>query len=193
MKKLLLGIGGFSVLCVLSFVTLYVVLSWLALSLLPGALTGNQGVIQKSQIRGFPLKGYQDPEAYEAIVPVRGGWISAPFGVSPRYMGGTVFHTGVDFAVPVGTEVVTPMGGTVAYVDYDPGGYGNVVVIENGGVQMLFAHLSYALVAPGDRVSPGKVIGFSGNSGFSTGPHLHWEVRVNGQPKDPIAFMQGKK
>ena len=69
-------------------------------------------------------------------------------------------------------------------------GYGNYVIVEHGnGIETLYGHLSSIDVAPGDKVAVGQVLGREGSSGFSTGPHLHFELRVNGQPTDPMLYL----
>ncbi len=133
---------------------------------------------------GFPLVGYEGQEGWVEGYPVP----YAPkyfFGISQAYFGGTKFHTGVDFPCPIGTPVSTPMGGRVTYAGYAEG-YGYLVIVENNGVQCFYGHLSAIDVAVGDHVQPGSTVGKSGNTGRSTGPHLHWEVRIDGKPVDPL-------
>lgn len=94
-------------------------------------------------------------------------------------------HTGLDFGASVGTTVRASAGGVVILAEHK-GGYGNTVVIEHGGgLQTLYGHLSRYTVSAGQRVSQGQTIGKVGNSGLSTGPHLHFEIRVNGRPVNP--------
>jgi murein DD-endopeptidase MepM/ murein hydrolase activator NlpD len=94
-------------------------------------------------------------------------------------------HLGLDFGAPVGTPVRATMGGKVVYAGWNNEGYGNLVIVENGAYRTYYAHLSNIPVSVGQHVQPGTVIGLSGNTGNSTGPHLHYEVRVNGQGVDP--------
>lgn len=94
-------------------------------------------------------------------------------------------HHGLDYGVPVGTPIRTSIPGKVTYAGWNNQGYGNLVIVENGPYQTYYAHLSEIPVSVGDTVSTGQVIGLSGNTGNSTGPHLHYEVRVNGQPVNP--------
>ena len=99
------------------------------------------------------------------------------------------FHTGIDIALPTGTEILAGFDGTVTRVAYDADGYGNVVVIDNGnGVQALYAHCYVVFVSEGQRVSAGDVIATVGSTGNSTGPHLHMEVIRNGRRLNPIFF-----
>jgi len=101
-------------------------------------------------------------------------------------------HTGIDIAVPSGTSVVAANSGKVIYSGYY-GGYGNTVIIDHGGkISTLYAHNSKLLVKVGAQVEKGKVISKSGSTGLSTGPHLHFEVRENGQPVDPLKYLSGK-
>jgi murein DD-endopeptidase MepM/ murein hydrolase activator NlpD len=94
-------------------------------------------------------------------------------------------HAGVDLAAPAGSPVVTTADGTVSTAAWT-GGYGLLVAVEHaGGWQTRYAHLSKLNVAPGQRVRQGDVIGFVGSTGRSTGPHLHYETRVNGLPINP--------
>ncbi len=97
-------------------------------------------------------------------------------------------HVALDFGVPVGTPVKATLDGKVVYAGWNDQGYGNLVIIENGPYRVYFAHLSKIPVKVGEKVSAGMIIGYSGNTGNSTGPHLHYEVRKNGQPIDPTNF-----
>jgi len=102
-------------------------------------------------------------------------------------------HTGIDIAVPSGTSVIAANAGKVIYSGYN-GGYGNTVIIDHGGkISTLYAHNSKLLVKVGDKVEKGQTISKSGSTGLSTGPHLHFEVRENGQHVDPMKYLTGKK
>lgn len=94
-------------------------------------------------------------------------------------------HNGLDFGIPVGTPVRSTMDGTVVYAGWNDQGYGNLVIVENGPYRTYYAHLSSVPVSLGQQVSAGTVIGLSGNTGNSTGPHLHYEIRINKQAIDP--------
>jgi murein DD-endopeptidase MepM/ murein hydrolase activator NlpD len=101
--------------------------------------------------------------------------------------GHATFHHGVDIAVAYGQDVKAAADGVVSFAGVQ-NGYGNTVVIDHdGGRQTRYAHLSQELVRAGDVVSEGQVLGKSGNSGRTTGPHLHFEMLVNGRPVDPVA------
>ena len=99
-------------------------------------------------------------------------------------------HQGVDFAAPVGTPVHSTADGVVTFAGRQ-GAYGNLIKIEHElGTETRYAHLSRIRVKPGQRVSQGELIGDMGNTGRSTGPHLHYEVRVNGRAVDPMSFIK---
>lgn len=99
------------------------------------------------------------------------------------------FHKGVDFAVPVGSDVRSTAMGTVIFAG-QKGGYGNCVIISHGnGLATLYGHLSQILVETNDAVKVNQIIAKSGNSGRSTGPHLHYEVHKNNTPVNPKLFM----
>lgn len=102
----------------------------------------------------------------------------------------TKLHEGVDFTAPVGTEIYSTGDGVVVKLEYSLGGYGNMIVVDHGfGYETLYAHMSRMNVRQGQKVRRGQVIGFVGNTGKSTAPHLHYEVRKNGQSIDPINFF----
>ncbi len=94
-------------------------------------------------------------------------------------------HNGLDFGVPVGTPVRSTMDGRVVYAGWNDQGYGNLVIVENGPYRTYYAHLSSIPVSVGQQVNAGAVIGLSGNTGNSTGPHLHYEIRINQKAIDP--------
>jgi murein DD-endopeptidase MepM/ murein hydrolase activator NlpD len=98
-------------------------------------------------------------------------------------------HEGIDLAVPTGTPVVASASGTVIVAGW-LGGYGNLVVIDHhNGVATAYGHNTSVTVAYGQSVAQGQLIAYSGNTGHSTGPHLHFEVRVNGTPVDPLGYL----
>lgn len=98
-------------------------------------------------------------------------------------------HTGMDFTAPVGTEIYATGNGTVVKVEKDGRGYGNNVIINHGfGYETLYGHMSKFSVRPGQKVKRGDLIGSVGNTGTSTGPHLHYEVHKNGNPVNPVNF-----
>lgn len=99
-------------------------------------------------------------------------------------------HKGVDLSLNVGDTVRAAIPGVVAKVGYDAGGYGNyVVMVHNNGLETRYAHLSGALAVPGRKYDAGEAIALGGNTGNSTGPHLHFEVRYRGTAVDPMSVF----
>lgn len=124
-----------------------------------------------------------------SISPVRGLYTSG-FGyrISP-FTGTRSLHTGIDLSAPIGTPVKSPADGVVSKVENDPG-YGKVLVISHGyGFSTLYGHNSKILVKVGQKVKRGEVISEVGNTGRSTGAHLHYEVRVNGVEVNPVKYI----
>lgn len=120
------------------------------------------------------------------IWPVNGPIVS-PFGMRWGRL-----HAGVDIAVPSGTAIRAAAAGTVAFTqpDASSGGYGNYTcIVHGGGISTCYAHQSSFGVSTGQQVSQGQVIGSSGCTGHCLGPHLHFEVRVNGVPVDPLGYL----
>jgi murein DD-endopeptidase MepM/ murein hydrolase activator NlpD len=141
-------------------------------------------IIQELQKKNAPRQG-----TGHLIWPVRGP-ITSPFGmrinpVTHHYSG----HTGIDIGVDYGTPIKAADGGTVIYVGWNDA-YGNMTVIDHGGgISTMYAHESAQLVSVGDKVYQGEIIGKVGSTGWSTGPHLHFEVRVNGDPVNPLNYL----
>lgn len=125
-----------------------------------------------------------------SIRPTDIGWMSSRFGFrTDPFTGNQSFHRGLDFSVPLGTEVRVTGDGTVLAVQQQRG-FGRVVKIDHGqGVVTVYAHLDQALVKKGDRVSRGDIIAKSGNSGRSSAPHLHYEIRIGGRPVNPRSYI----
>lgn len=121
-------------------------------------------------------------------LPLASAALTSRFGA--RYhpiLGGWRQHSGVDLAAATGTPVTAPSPGVVVAAQWW-GGYGLFVAVDHGkGVQTRYGHLSQLAVAPGQQVSMGQVLGYVGSTGNSTGPHLHYEMRVNGQPLNPLS------
>ena len=122
--------------------------------------------------------------------PVPGAPLGSPYGIRVDPLTGSVgYHPGIDLEAAAGVEVHAAASGAVVMAG-DCGGYGNCVVIDHGhSLATVSAHLSRVVVAPGQPVSDGQVIGLVGSTGRSTGPHLHFEVRLHGAPIDPIATL----
>lgn len=122
--------------------------------------------------------------------PAPGMPVSSPFGVrKDPLLGLMAFHSGMDFRAISGSLVLATANGTVTAADYN-GGYGNMVEVDHGnGLSTRYGHLSQILVSVGQQVKAGDVLGRVGSTGRSTGPHLHYEVRKNGNAINPVGFL----
>ena len=121
-----------------------------------------------------------------AVVPVQGS-ITSRYGVSSRIRVST--HTGLDIAATTGTPIKAVASGTVICAEYS-GSYGNLVKIDHGnGVETWYGHTSKMYVTKGQKVEAGDVIAAVGSTGNSTGPHLHLEIRINGEHVDPQNYL----
>ncbi|HJF85677.1 M23 family metallopeptidase [Megamonas hypermegale] len=115
------------------------------------------------------------------------GVVSSPYGLR---WGGSDFHPGIDIANDMGTPIRATADGTVSVAGWNSGGYGNMVDIDHGnGVMTRYGHASYVVVTAGQHVKRGQIIAYMGSTGFSTGPHVHYEVRINGQAVDPSGYL----
>lgn len=134
--------------------------------------------------------GTVTPSNSSFIYPVNAS-ITSPFGYRPHPVSGQQkLHTGTDFGAGSGTPVKASKEGKVVYSG-SYGGYGNTVIIDHGGgIQTLYAHNSRLAVSNGQTVKQGQVVSYVGSTGVSTGPHLHFEVRVNGTPQDPMGYLK---
>lgn len=133
-------------------------------------------------------RGTKIPPTY--IKPISGGRLSSNFGrrKAPK-RGASTYHKGIDWATPTGTAVVASSGGTVAKAGWGSG-YGYVVYINHpDGRQTRYGHLSKVLVSAGQTVSQGQRIALSGNTGVSTGPHVHFEILINGSQVNPLKYL----
>ena len=119
------------------------------------------------------------------IKPFAGSYpITQAFGANPGAYArfGLAGHNGVDWGVPEGTAVLAAESGIISKVDYETGGYGNYVEIDHlNGLRTIYAHLSATKARVGQLIDAGMIVGLSGNTGNSTGPHLHFTVKVKGQ------------
>lgn len=133
-------------------------------------------------------RGTKIPPTY--IKPISGGRLSSSFGRRSRpTRGASTYHKGVDWATPTGTAVYASCGGTVARAGWGSG-YGYVVYINHpDGRQTRYGHLSKVLVSVGQTVTQGQKIALSGNTGVSTGPHLHFEILINGSQVNPLNYL----
>lgn len=117
------------------------------------------------------------------------GIITSRFGYRQLRVSGSNFHTGLDIDGNTGDPIVAAVAGTVTYSGWR-GGYGYLVVITNGNTDYYYAHASQLLVEEGAQVQVGQLIARVGSTGNSTGPHLHFEVRVDGDPVDPLPILE---
>ena len=133
-------------------------------------------------------RGTKIPPTY--IKPISGGRLSSSFGRRSRpTKGASTYHKGVDWATPTGTAVFASCGGTVVKAGWGSG-YGYVVYINHpDGRQTRYGHLSKVLVSAGQTVSQGQKIALSGNTGVSTGPHLQFEILINGSQVNPLQYL----
>ena len=147
------------------------------------------------------LGSYINRTAKDANVQVASGFIkpisgriTSPFGWRTHpIFNSRSFHSGVDIGGPNYGEIHASNSGKVIYSGWY-GGYGKVVIVEHGiingkPVSTLYAHMSTIKVANGQKVTKGQVLGYEGTTGYSTGPHCHFEVRINGQPSDPRSYV----
>lgn len=151
---------------------------------------------QSASIGTYINKTAKDTDVQVAsgfIKPIQGR-ITSPFGWRTHpIFNSRSFHSGIDIGGPNLGEIRASNSGKVIYSGWY-GGYGKVVIIEHGiingkPITTLYAHMSSILVSNGQRVSKGQVIGKEGTTGYSTGPHCHFEVRVNGQPNNPLNYI----
>ncbi|MGO4279840.1 Murein DD-endopeptidase MepM and murein hydrolase activator NlpD, contain LysM domain [Cupriavidus sp. OV038] len=125
-----------------------------------------------------------------SVMPVAVGYDGSSFGarIDP-FSGRRTRHDGVDFVAPIGTPIVAAAGGVVVAAEWHPE-YGNMIDIDHGnGLKTRYAHASKSLVKVGDLVRAGQEVARVGSTGRSTGAHLHFEVHVNGVPRNPIGFL----
>ncbi len=119
------------------------------------------------------------------------GWrnhIASDYG--PRTNPYVGFHRGIDIGMPMGTSICATKDGTVSTSVYGTGSYGYYIILDHGdGIQTLYAHCSELLVSVGDVVAKGQIIAKVGSTGNSTGPHVHFEVRINGERVDPLPYL----
>ena len=142
-----------------------------------------QAAQSRSAAQGAPTYSSGSGHSSGLIWPVQGP-ITSPFGMRWGRM-----HEGIDIGVPYGTPIHAAASGTVIYAGW-MGGYGNLTVIDHGhGLATAYGHQSALAVSNGQSVTQGQVIGYVGCTGHCFGPHLHFEVRINGQPVDPLGYL----
>ena len=146
-------------------------------------------LLAESMRESFPGAGSfasdDAPHTTPSIWPTA-GYVSSPYGLR---FGGSEFHQGVDIAAEIGTPIVATADGVVTAAGWN-GGYGNMVDVDHGGgIVTRYGHASAVAVTVGQQVRRGQTIAYVGSTGRSTGPHLHYEVRVNGQPVNPAGYL----
>jgi len=155
-------------------------------------------------------KTYVQSKSFEEIIPEAEDWrnklehipyiqpvrVNIPLGEGIRYrdvhpvLGDSRWHYGQDFSAPVGTNVYATGSGTVIKASWTPHGFGNRIEIDHGyGFRSIYGHLSEFNVEPGQVVTRGDLIGISGSTGISSGPHLHYEIHYNGRVQNPLYFF----
>ena len=147
-----------------------------------------EAMIRKAQVPPRRPTMAEAHTRFAFLWPTRGLFTSG-FGMRRHPLFGIWhLHTGVDIATAWGAPVLAAAEGRVIYAGWF-GGYGKIVVIDHGeGISTLYGHLSNLLVVAGDDVRRGQPVGRVGSTGFSTGPHLHFEVRINGRPVNPTSL-----
>jgi murein DD-endopeptidase MepM/ murein hydrolase activator NlpD len=151
-----------------------------ALQAASNSLTARIQAAQANRQAGGPSS---TPSSAGLIWPVNGP-VTSPFGWRWGRM-----HQGIDIGVGMGTPIKAAAAGTIIYCGWESG-YGNLVVIDHGGnLATAYGHQSSIAVACGQQVAQGEVIGYVGCTGHCTGPHLHFEVRINGEPVDPLGYL----
>jgi murein DD-endopeptidase MepM/ murein hydrolase activator NlpD len=154
-------------------------------------LAEEQGLLQRSAALAARIQAAQagrsaadtTPSSAGLIWPVAGP-VTSPFGMRWGRM-----HEGIDIGIPEGTPIHAAAAGTVIYAGWEEG-YGNLVILDNGGnLATAYAHQSRIAVSVGQQVAQGDVVGYSGCTGHCLGPHLHFEVRINGSPVDPLGYL----
>lgn len=126
--------------------------------------------------------------------PLPSARLTSPFGIrSNPFTGHPTFHAGIDLAAPTGTDVYAARDGTVVEIGVMDRVLGNYVKVDHGdGYQTVYGHMSFVLVSLHQQVRSGTIIGRVGSTGMSTGPHLHFEIRRQGQAEDPVPLLPGK-
>ena len=124
--------------------------------------------------------------------PVRTAEFTSGYGTrTDPFRGGAARHQGIDLAAPIGTAIYATADGIVSAAGWNSGGYGNLIKVDHGrGIETRYGHLSAILVSPGQHVVRGQQIARMGSTGRSTGSHLHYEVRIDGNAVNPIPFMK---
>ena len=157
-------------------------------------LTDLKGAIQEKipRLGAFKMGSYNIGGSYASPISIPSLWPSTGVVTSPYgyRWGGTDFHPGIDIADDMGTPIVATADGIVDYAGWNAYGYGNMVdIIHDSGIVTRYAHAMQVVVVPGQQVRAGQLIAYMGSTGFSTGPHVHYEVRINNQAVNPSAYL----
>ncbi len=154
------------------------------------AMTGAASIgIGMGDTKEASLRDWMRLAAAPTLWPVQGR-ITGSFGerIDP-FSGEGAFHRGVDISAEIGTRVIAPADGVVQYADL-MNGYGRTVMVDHGnGISTLYGHMSGFAVSPGEQIHRGDTLGYVGSSGRSTGPHLHYEVRIFNTPVNPHKYL----
>jgi len=144
--------------------------------------------IVKEEVNKKIYRGTKNPYDYGIAFlnkPTRGGYLTSSYG--ERW---NSFHKGIDIGGTIGDDVLVALDGEVTYAEFNNGGYGNLIIVKHDNdMTTYYGHLDKLYVKVGDLVKKGDIIGELGNTGFSTGPHLHFELRVNNNPVDPYDYI----
>ncbi len=152
----------------------------------------SQAAVAKPGLGSTGFRASRSEVSIPSRNPLAGMRLTSDYGMRVHpVVGGMRAHKGIDLSAPVGTPIYATADGTVSRASWFSS-YGLYISLEHGGdLQTRYAHLSKLNVAEGQRVQKGDIIGFVGSTGRSTGPHLHYEVRVDGQAVNPIPYMNG--
>jgi len=146
---------------------------------------------QLNMLEALLLQSSASRRFMPSLPPILDGWFSSNFGyrIDP-FTGQRSFHEGIDFPAEAGTPILAAASGKVVYAEVHPE-YGRMVEIDHGnGLVSRYAHASQLAVKEGDLVVAGQRVATVGSTGRSTGPHLHFEVRLNGVPQNPARFLK---
>jgi murein DD-endopeptidase MepM/ murein hydrolase activator NlpD len=143
------------------------------------------GMAIGASVTGVALAAGTDKKRLTALNPVK-GTVTSPFNA---IRSGNTRHNGIDVAVPVGTPVYAPLDGEVYQTYYNSAGGNQIVIMHANGWRTGYAHLSKIVVSPKQKVQRGQIIAYSGNTGQSTGPHLHFTLTINGVLVNPATYF----
>ena len=154
------------------------------------AMSGVTALAVSFGVHGETVNDWMRMAAAPSLWPVEGRIMSSFGERNDPFNGEGAFHMGVDISAEVGEPVIAPADGAVTFADF-MGGYGRAVILEHGnGVATRYGHLSGFAVVAGQQVHRGDTIGYVGSSGRSTGPHLHYEVRIGNTPVNPYKYLR---